>query len=380
MRLNVDLSALVIARSKITSEVSSIDLGYARQTPLDPLDVSLGGEGIEITDLGELDHTAGLLSYQGRQILLYIPDHSSWAGDVLDGLKDGNKFHVSDCRTLQRMRANQRYDRYKVANNIDARFHISGTRGNRGPAVEGEVSLKICRDCLRNLNYRGYANRSKQRQDAIVEGFSLARFFSHYSTVFRHLPQALTDEQRAGYSNDWPEVSRRERERAGYCCDECHVVLRDAPHLLHVHHLNGVRGDNHQNNLRPLCADCHRKQPQHGHMRPPRYRDMQTLTRLRREQGLLESDNWRDVWTIADTAVAGVLDRAKHVGLEAPEIGFEVTDGRQAVCGELEAAWPRRKVGLYIAEPPAECPSGWQLFSLREATEDWQSMAAALGC
>ena len=379
MPLTVDLSALIAVRQRITSNVPTIDFGRAQPAPLEPIDVTLGGDGIEVTDFNELDQIAGLLSYQGRQILLYIPDHRSRAGDVLDGNADGNKFHVSDCAKLQQMRASNQFDRYQVTNRTDTRFFIRGTRGFQGPAVEGDATLKICRHCLRKLNYRGYVSGDSDKQLKIVAEFVLLTFFAHYSTVFRFLPRALSDEQHAGYSDDWPHISRRVREQASYNCDQCGVGLRDSPYLLHVHHINGVRGDNRPDNLRPLCADCHRKQPKHGHMRPPSHGDMQRITSLRRKQDLLANDSWRDIWVIADTAVAGVLDRVRKARIEPPEIGFEVTDARQAVCGEFEAAWPRRRVGLYIAEPPKEVRAGWRIFSLQEATENWEVMARALG-
>jgi hypothetical protein len=37
--------------------------------------------------------------------------------------------------------------------------------------------------------------------------------------------------------------------------------------LLHVHHINGVKSDNSEMNLRVLCQYCHGEQPNHEHMK-----------------------------------------------------------------------------------------------------------------
>lgn len=71
----------------------------------------------------------------------------------------------------------------------------------------------------------------------------------------------------SGYSADWPSVSDRVRREADYCCDCCrlHVGGGAERYYLHVHHVNGDKGDNRPGNLRALCFACHAHQDARHH-------------------------------------------------------------------------------------------------------------------
>ena len=60
--------------------------------------------------------------------------------------------------------------------------------------------------------------------------------------------------------------SLKELEKKWNRCKSCRVDLSEQKRLLHVHHLNGEKSDNSAGNLIVLCADCHRKEPHHGHV------------------------------------------------------------------------------------------------------------------
>src|SRR5690606_28577869 len=92
-----------------------------------------------------------------------------------------------------------------------------------------EVALRVCKHCLDRLNYKGSAEYAA-RQKAFAS-FSLPEFFSHYSTCFQHMPKGLSDSMSVGYAADWSTISKRVREAAGYCCDECTVDLSGQRHL-----------------------------------------------------------------------------------------------------------------------------------------------------
>ena len=126
-----------------------------------------------------------------------------------------------------------------------------------------------------------------------------------------------------------------------------------------MHHINGVKSDNSAGNLRPLCADCHRKQPFHERMFV-NSTDMAIITRLRNAQRLVGND-WDAVLKLADLSVHGAISHARHRDFEPPEIGYEFAGKDQTVIAEAEAAWPARRIAICIAEKPSI--PGWTMLS-----------------
>src|ERR1700730_12310468 len=76
----------------------------------DDLDKALEGiEGVTVDDIEQVQPLPdGTLAYRDRRILLYIRDQSSYREHDPRALLP--RFHVSDCRTLKRMRAGGRYE------------------------------------------------------------------------------------------------------------------------------------------------------------------------------------------------------------------------------------------------------------------------------
>ncbi|WP_209022170.1 HNH endonuclease signature motif containing protein [Pseudomonas fluorescens] len=143
--------------------------------------------------------------------------------------------------------------------------------------------------------------------------------------------------------------------------------LTEQRHLLHVHHVNGVKQDNSSANLLPLCIDCHRKQPLHDHMFIST-QNMQILNRLRREQSIV-ADDWTQAMALADLAVHGGLMHGRHKGFGVPVIGYEVMNAQEEVIAEVEIAWPERRIAMYVADDPAI--EGWTVLSPVEFIENY---------
>jgi hypothetical protein len=332
------------------------------------IDISLQGNGIEI-ELNQLENTGGLLDYQGRQVLLYIPDHGRHVNDVLAGLNEGKRFHVAHCVTLDEMRRNGRFERYYATADLAGEFTITGISSQSHDAIEGKAKLKVCMNCLKKLNYRNSARNWSTTARQVKRQFEIEIFFETYSSCFSYLPKSRENATAyTAYAADWATVSARKRAKESYTCEFCRVNLSSEKRLLHVHHVDGQKGNNIASNLRALCVDCHQKQPMHKHLFIT-HQDRQALTRLRRQQGLIGS-GWQKVMEYADPAVKGALDLLRNKGWPAPEIGYELSDSTGKVIGELEAAWPNHLVGVRLNSSWSATSPKWRCYSLAEILEN----------
>ena len=275
--------------------------------------------GISIT-AEEIEFNDKILTYSGRQVLLYIPDQGKNLETVIRYPEKGRRFHVADCKTLQGMREQNRFDRYVVTNNLTGLFDVTGL-DSLGREKEGKASLKICQNCLTTLNYKGFALNKDMH---IFHNFSLEEFFEDYSTYFKFHPKH-TKPYGSGYSEDWEEISYRYKTSQGYRCESCGIDLRHHKRLLVTHHINGVKSDNSESNMLALCVDCHRKQEFHSHLFVSRD-DMLTLYRLRATQHKNSVSSWNDVYRLVDKALYGVVDYLKTQNSLLPKVGYAVNE------------------------------------------------------
>ncbi|MEH6585211.1 MAG: HNH endonuclease signature motif containing protein [Halioglobus sp.] len=364
MKLEENMGQLWARVEEMGADRVEINLGEVWDDSEIEFDRELSTGGVEVS-LEDLESEQGLLSVRGRQVILFIPDHAFRVEQVFDVPSQGNKFHIADCKTLETMRERKRFERYKVTNNLSGEFPIFGTGESSNRQIEGTAELNVCKNCLNMLNYEGAKNTSVAGRNSIVDVFSIADFFVTYSSVFKNLPRQLIDQAKKGYSPDWDEVSARVRSGAGDTCQCCEVDLTSKKSLLHAHHISGDKRDNAPRNLVALCADCHRKEPYHGHMFVKR-EHTELINRLRGEQGLLSTaDTWQLVKRHVDAALLGVVDHCEKKRMPIAKVGYAVRDEKRAVVTELAMAWPTRKEGIYIGPKP-DLP-GWSLFNLQQA-------------
>ncbi|MCG9581068.1 HNH endonuclease [Vibrio tubiashii] len=360
MKINVDFSALFSAVMKM----GVTDFREFEPTALsderEQIDIKLG-DGIEVSS-DEIDFDNGFLSYEGRQILLYIKDHGGRIGKaLLNPEKSGNRYHVADCRTLKSMRKEGRFERYVVTNRTDGRFPIAGKDYQSQALMEGEAGLKVCKCCLKELNYKGYASGLNRTE--IFASFSMAEFFKTYSSFFTNTPSRQATSALSDYTRDWASVSTNYRSSKKYTCEQCNVDLSSAPSLLHTHHINGVKDDNREQNLKALCFDCHSKQIYHDHL-CPKHNERKQVNDLRRAQGLLSGiRNWEQVLELADPGVSGAIHLCQRLRWPLPEIHHQCEGGTT-----LELAWPSNKFGLVIDMNDCELVknSGWKAYTVTE--------------
>jgi hypothetical protein len=368
MRLSIDFSALERAVRQMGADDIDTDFKLQEEiAPLAAIDIELG-IGKEVV-LEDVEISNGLLSYHGRQVLLYIQDHGNFIQAALENGIKGNKFHVADCTALQTMRRKKRFERYVATNDLSENFHITGKVYATGNIIEGDARLRVCKFCLNKLNYQGY---KYGRKSAIFANFSIEDFFSTYSSFFPHMPSRLAGTNDADYTPDWREVSTRYKSIKHFKCESCNVDLSSNKSLLHTHHLNGVKIDNNANNLRALCVDCHRKQPLHEHMFVS-HKDMQTINSLRRRQGLTKNSDWNRIRELADPATLGVIELCRYKALRLPEVGYNLRNNHNEIIATLELAWPSDRLGVAISSEDilAAKSIGWRVTSVNDAIENW---------
>jgi hypothetical protein len=229
---------------------------------------SLAREGLDIPlqDVSVLDD--GTLIYKNRRVVLYIRDVKQYRQSEPDEL---SRFHIANCKKLQEMRANNRFERYVVATRDTGVFQINLKRYNSSNFERSDKNLKVCQFCLHRLNWRDFRliGGDSSRKRGFVVDFKLSKFFELYpQNILVHEPKH--DEISAPLNDYGPEfrlvADRLKRER-GYKCDECGSDLSNLRRFLHAHHKNGLQSDNSDGNIAILCVLDHAKQYHHSHVR-----------------------------------------------------------------------------------------------------------------
>jgi 5-methylcytosine-specific restriction endonuclease McrA len=355
MRITHDFSALWRIADELGASKAPFSLKRIASIPEIESELIRGRE----VKLHELESVSGLLAFQGRQILLYIPDQGQHIVEVLAGDKEqGKKFHIAHCKTLETMKQKGRFERYIATTDVSGKFELTGTADFTNE-ISGTGSLYVCQNCLNMLNFKQCkVERSARR---LRETFELAEFFETYSSCFKHLPtRTRVEAGNSTYASNWASISDKLREAAKWKCTDCKVDLSAHRSLLHVHHVDGNKNHNSDNNLKVLCKACHRMQPLHDHLYIPLH-EMKLINALRKANGLYRGD-WETALRYADPACHGVLGLARASGWPAPDIEYTISPDVKP----LEVAWPSRKLALSLSEVSYRSHD-WRILDLAEA-------------
>lgn len=228
-----------------------------------PIITALREKGVDVAFSDIQIQTDSTLSYQGHRVLLYIRDIASYGGR-----QELPKFHLTFCGTLESMHRKQRFARYVVANRDDGNFQVNLVDA----AVESKVvKLNVCQLCLAKIGWKAFRfELSKETRLERVAQFELKEYFRKFSkdlNVVRPRHNSNTAPLNV-YSDDWADIALGIKKTRGYRCIRCTASCTGArAKYLHLHHRNGLKHDNAEDNLELLCIRCHANEPFHAHMK-----------------------------------------------------------------------------------------------------------------
>lgn len=246
-------------------------------------------EGITV-DVNEIELIANgsLLAHHGNLVIVYISDTQKPKEYLIDDTYErlgqhktietkSPKYHFMWCAALAKMKKNNRYDRYVLRRSFDGLFKVFAkeTRSEEAYKLDENVRLYVCQYCLagntdgsddsqvRTTAYKDYSYRwPYTKKSKFVKNFNIKEFIEENDFIvdsIRHQPRYTDDSVEANnYTHDFREISRKLRENCQWKCSKCFVDMSENRKNLHVHHKNGLRNDNRNENLQVLCVQCHK--------------------------------------------------------------------------------------------------------------------------
>ena len=263
MEIKVGFPELEDLRKKMGAEVVAFTIDHKPIKSVDDIKIKLN-EGLEI-NISQLEIVGGVYSFKGEQLLIFIYETRKEKEYVIDEPENNVRFHLKDCKTIERMQRENLFEaRYIGTNNTNGIFSVVVySDENRINTEEIETNLKVCKNCLKELNYKAYKNNKRD----VWNAFNIAEFFDEYKTYFKEKPKYTCENVPPNdYPDDWEDISRNTRKQKGWECHDCGVNLNRHQNLLHVHHRNRAKFDSRASNLEVVCILCHSKKPGHGTM------------------------------------------------------------------------------------------------------------------
>ena len=281
MKIDFDFSELEELRKIMGAEVAQFSIDRKNMNEISNVSFELN-KGLEI-DISQLEIVGGVYSFKGEQLVVHIYETYKEKEHVFNQPENNVRFHLKDCKTIEKMRKNNRFEtRYIGTNNTDGKFRVRVNSDNTRNNEEIETNLRVCKNCLSELNYKNYSNNRYK----VWDSFNLEEFFDHYKTYFKEKPKYTSENvPKNDYPEIWQEFSRSFRLKKGWKCEDCGLNLERHQNMLHVHHINHAKFDCRWENLEAVCIDCHSKKPGHKNMQVPD-NQMEIIRSLRSEQNI----------------------------------------------------------------------------------------------
>ncbi len=184
------------------------------------------------------------------------------------------RYHLVQCQTIRTAIKDQRSERYVLRSPSykgemgDDSFKINiMDKTSKGILFTLNDQLKVCKNCLNQINDNSYRKLEKEKKLEIWNNFNYYDFFEDLQV--QHLARLNFDDYRTSRKNIYPKdfdiTSKKYRERINWKCEECNIDLSDKSlrKYLHTHHKNAQKADNSIFNLKALCIECHSNKPKH---------------------------------------------------------------------------------------------------------------------
>ena len=281
MKIDFDFSELEELRKIMGAEVAQFSIDRKNMNEISNVSFELN-KGLEI-DISQLEIVGGVYSFKGEQLVVHIYETYKEKEYVFNAPENNVRFHLKDCKTIEKMKENNRFEtRYIGTNNTDGKFRVRVNSDNLQNNEEIETNLRVCKNCLSDLNYKDY----KYSNPGVWDSFNLEEFFDQYKTFFKEKPKYTSENVPENeYPENWQEISRSIRGQRGWECEDCRLNLEKHQNLLHVHHRNHAKFDCSLENLEVICIDCHSKKPGHKNMHVQE-NQMELIRSLRNEQNI----------------------------------------------------------------------------------------------
>jgi 5-methylcytosine-specific restriction endonuclease McrA len=287
MDLRDNFERLISLRQRLGADLVEHKFG-AQLDPFQKIVVQLETEGI-VVEREDIQSVGPFLTYQGDVLaILYIFNSSNSKLELESEFPQERapRFHFTWCKTLEDMTIKKRFARYVLSRSKSSLFSVEAKERDPDQItllgechVLSDIRLAPCKHCLDQLMYHGYSKRqSKSEKEMAVRNFSLQTYLDENDgtlSVMKFMPKH-TDKTmpRGGYTSDFPSISTNLRAKAAWKCSGCKVDMSRMKKGLHVHHINGVTGDNSISNLQVLCALCH-KNVDHFHANMHVFQDVE---------------------------------------------------------------------------------------------------------
>ena len=277
MKLSVDFSGLEQALKQMggkKADIQQLRHTVKRDTSIQLSPIEWQGDEVVLEGFKDIQHVildpSGCLTLDNEQITLHILEPYKDTETLLHSIEESPRFHFTECKTINHMKASKRFDRYVATKSIDSYFNVRPLLDIDSRERGSKISIVLlpCRLCLQELNYLKYNEVMKSKKDEIVFNFEIKEFFKQYKPSFKEKPTYTENTMPLGtYGSKWPKISKKKRESNQWTCDCCGVKCHENKELLHTHHKDGIIGNNKPSNLQALCALCHAAQPLHKQMK-----------------------------------------------------------------------------------------------------------------
>ena len=165
-----------------------------------------------------------------------------------------------------------RWKNFNNAPGLDRIKHVFNLKFNINPQLNGIKEKTINNFYWLYDEEKKYAKLIKEQRKLFEEGSEewcedyhedLAKQHRKIKKILLHINRS----KKNNYSSNWSYTSRYLRAERGWICQRCGIHLAGKNgYLLQVHHKNGNKIDNREDNLEVLCVLCHSERDGHEHL------------------------------------------------------------------------------------------------------------------